>query len=242
MDQIAPNISLRLSNTPDDVNVVRGVLGAFAALLELDPLEGADIDTAVTETCMNVVRHAYDGARGPMEVDIGGRGDELEVTVRDRGIGIRPHIGERRQPHTRLGMPIVHAHTSSLLFRKRSVGGTEVRMTFSTPGAVQPGPPAEQPPWPDGGEHPASGRLDAMLAPPEVARAILPRLLGALAAQAGIPPDRRPDVERFCASVLEATGLEPMLLAAAPGACELHVSARATASAPAQQLSVRSEG
>jgi serine/threonine-protein kinase RsbW len=131
-----PIVSLRLSNRPESVAVVQRALSGVAAELGLDALESNDLNTAVTEVCNNVVLHAYDGQEGQLEVEVHALAGALDVVVRDRGIGIRPHVGERTQPHTGLGMPIVHALTQRLLFSKLAGGGTEVRMQFTTPDAA----------------------------------------------------------------------------------------------------------
>src|ERR1044072_7717082 len=55
----ASDVRLTLPARPENVAVVRHVLGAFAEALQLpDPLI-EDMRLAVTEACTNVVRHAY---------------------------------------------------------------------------------------------------------------------------------------------------------------------------------------
>lgn len=181
-----PIVSLCLSNRPESVAVVQRALSGVAAELGLDALESNDLNTAVTEVCNNVVLHAYDGQEGQLEVEVHALAGALDVVVRDRGIGIRPHVGERTQPHTGLGMPIVHALTQRLLFSKLAGGGTEVRMQFTTPDAAVLEPLAD-----DATPDPESVRAGAgehaialALAPSSVTHAVLPEFLRALAKQA----------------------------------------------------------
>ncbi len=62
----------------------------------------ADLKTVVTEACMNVVVHAYQGEPGPLNVEAEPDADGLTVVVRDPGVGIRPQADvEPRQPAPR---------------------------------------------------------------------------------------------------------------------------------------------
>jgi len=184
MGEIA-NVSVRLSSAPESVAVVQQALGGVAAELGLDALEANDVNTAVTEVCNNVVLHAYEGTRGPLEVAVHVLAGALEVVVRDRGIGIRPHLGERTQPHTGLGMPIVHALTQRLVFSKLDGGGTEVRLLFTTPDVLAPDALAgDQLESRTAGEGEDEHTIAIALGPSTIARAVLPRILGALAKRA----------------------------------------------------------
>src|SRR5918992_627110 len=55
------DIRLTLPARPENVAVVRHVLGALAEALALPPALVDDVRLAVTEACTNVVRHAYEG-------------------------------------------------------------------------------------------------------------------------------------------------------------------------------------
>ena len=60
------DVRLTLPARPENVAVVRHVLGAFAEALQLPDPVIEDMRLAVTEACTNVVRHAYaDGEPGP---------------------------------------------------------------------------------------------------------------------------------------------------------------------------------
>src|SRR5919202_2855350 len=65
------DVRLTLPARPENVSVIRHVLGAFAEALHLPDPVIEDIRLAVTEACTNVVRHAYgDGQSGPIDVRI----------------------------------------------------------------------------------------------------------------------------------------------------------------------------
>src|ERR671916_50198 len=78
----ASDVRLTLPARPENVAVVRHVLGAFAEALQLPDPVIEDMRLAVTEACTNVVRHAYaDGEPGPVEILIRPAGEELQVVV-----------------------------------------------------------------------------------------------------------------------------------------------------------------
>ena len=135
-----PDVRLELLNTPDSVRVVASAVDGLVEVLELDALEADAIQTAVAEACKNVVLHAYEGVEGPLAVEIRAGPETIEATVVDHGIGIRPHVGERRYPHNGLGLPIIHQHAWRVTYTNLPGGGTDVRMEFAVePTSAAPG-------------------------------------------------------------------------------------------------------
>ena len=58
----APSIvALELPSIPENLTLVRGMLGGVAELREMDPELLDDVKTAVSEAANNVVMHAYLG-------------------------------------------------------------------------------------------------------------------------------------------------------------------------------------
>jgi anti-sigma regulatory factor (Ser/Thr protein kinase) len=187
-----PNIRLNLSNRPENVVLVRETLAGAAEAIGLDALDLDDIRTAVTEACNNVVLHAYEGEEGPLEVEIYAAGALLDVFVRDHGIGMQPPTSED-QWIVGIGLPVIEALVQSVEFADTADGGTEVRMRFATPGAQTLEPPDEALGSVDGarGEATTTSVTIAPVAP--LARTVLPRLLGVLAARAHFSTDRISD-------------------------------------------------
>src|SRR6478736_10254541 len=65
------DVKLTLPARPENVSVIRHVLGAFAEALRLPDDLVEDLRLAVTEACTNVVRHAYPPEHtGPVEISI----------------------------------------------------------------------------------------------------------------------------------------------------------------------------
>lgn len=182
-----PNLRLTLTNRAENVAVVHEVVSGLSRALGLDALEGGDLDTAVGEACKNVVWHAYEGTEGPLELELYASPATIEVVVRDHGIGIRPHVGERTLPHTGIGLPIVHALTRRVVYTNLPEGGTELRMHFEMPGVRAPERPREhESTLVLGTDLPAADNsLEMWLSPGSLLTAVLPGVLGRLAIGAG---------------------------------------------------------
>jgi serine/threonine-protein kinase RsbW len=131
IDPVEPlnsDVRLTLPARPENVAVVRHVLGAFAEALHL-PVDAVDaMRLAVTEACTNVVRHAYDDVEpGPLEIVIRPAGEVLEVIVSDHGRGIGP------SPDTAgpgLGLPLIAALVHSLEIQHAPRAGSRLAMSF----------------------------------------------------------------------------------------------------------------
>jgi serine/threonine-protein kinase RsbW len=125
----ASDVRLTLPARPENVSVIRHVLGAFAESLDLPADLIADIRLAVTEACTNVVRHAYhDGETGPIDVVIRPGQDRLELIVSDRGRGIGPSPDVDGPG---LGLPLIAALADSLDIRPAPSRGSRLAMSFS---------------------------------------------------------------------------------------------------------------
>jgi len=191
-----PNVHLSLPNNAENVLVVRQALNGVAAVLALDAIETNDLITAVTEACNNVVMHAYDGGEGPLEVDVYALSDALAVVVRDRGSGIREREREHEHAHTGMGIPVIEALSRRVEFAEALDGGTEVRMEFDAPSAPSLAPiDGDEPTSTQAVHSELPGTIELRLAPNAITRAVLPRVLSALAARAYFSTDRIADVQ-----------------------------------------------
>jgi serine/threonine-protein kinase RsbW len=126
--QLSSDVRLTLPARPENVAVIRHVLGAFAVALRLPPDLVEDMRLAVTEACTNVVRHAYqDGEPGPIDVVIRPNGDRLDLIVADHGQGIGPSTDVAGPG---LGMPLIAALADSVEVRHWPRRGSRVTMSF----------------------------------------------------------------------------------------------------------------
>jgi len=189
-----PNVRLKLANSPANVLLVRQALGGLAEAIGLDRVELNDMNTAVTEACNNVVVHAYGEAEGPLEVELYALPAQLCVVVRDHGGGIDPHVDESQRG---IGLRLIEALCDRVRFEDVPGGGTELRMSFQTELAGALGVPRDarglelSASCPNG-----SGQTTRIaIAPSRLARAVLPRVLAALAVHADFSTDRISDTQ-----------------------------------------------
>jgi serine/threonine-protein kinase RsbW len=126
----ARDLKLALPARAENVAIVRHALAGLAEAMEMEADRVADLKTVVTEACMNVVVHAYDGEDGPLAVDAHREGEALVVVVRDEGAGIRPRPESQRQS-LKMGLPLIAALSSSFEIRGGPRRGTEVTMRVS---------------------------------------------------------------------------------------------------------------
>jgi serine/threonine-protein kinase RsbW len=204
-----PNVRLSLSNSAENVLLVRRVLSALAEIVSVDAVELNDINTAVSEACNNVVLHAYGGEEGPMEVDICSRPRGLSILVRDHGRGI-PGFSDALAEQAAgggIGLPVIRALAKEVEFRDLSGGGTAVRMEFATARAVG----LQQPPQADGlitraiPARDISNTAAIAIAPSTLARTIVPCVVSALAARAYFSTDRISDAELLADTLVAHT-------------------------------------
>ena len=127
---MSSDVRLTLPARPENVAVIRHVLGAFAEALQLPADLVEDMRLAVTEACTNVVRHAYhDGEPGPIDVVIRPNGTKLELIVSDHGAGIGPSP-DLAGPG--LGLPLIAALTADLeISHGPDNRGSRVAMSFA---------------------------------------------------------------------------------------------------------------
>lgn len=185
-----PNVRLSLPSRPENVLLVRQALRGLADAVELDAIELNDISTALSEACNNVVAHAYPDADGPMEVELWASPDGLEVLVRDHGCGLKPHASEPSEIGG-IGIPVMLALADSVEFAGIDGEGTDVRMRFATPKTAildtMPGGGQDELP----GERELPGEAVYLaVGPPRLARAVVARVLAAVAARARLSTER----------------------------------------------------
>src|SRR3954453_3650643 len=128
-DLTTTDVKLTLPARPENVSVIRHVLGAFAESLRLPDDLVEDLRLAVTEACTNVVRHAYPPERpGPVEITFVPTDEEVSVVVADFGRGIGPS-SDTTGPG--LGLPLIAAIADEVELQPVPGGGSRVAMTFA---------------------------------------------------------------------------------------------------------------
>src|SRR3954468_7630410 len=129
VQRVETDVKLTLPARPENVSVIRHVLGAFAEALRLPDDLVEDLRLAVTEACTNVVRHAYPAERpGTVEISIVPTEDQVSVVVADSGRGIGSS-SDTTGPG--LGLPLIAAIADEVELLPVPGGGSRVAMTFA---------------------------------------------------------------------------------------------------------------
>jgi serine/threonine-protein kinase RsbW len=181
-------LQMMLPAKAENVAVIRHALAGLAEEIGMDEPGLADLKTVVTEACMNVVAHAYQGEPGPLSVEANPDGGGLTVIVRDQGVGIRPQA-DVDQPSLRLGLSLIAALSSSFAISGGLDRGTEVTMRVPLRGGGTNGtgdPVSIEPAKPDSTTEVVTDR-------PELLGPVLARMIGALAARRDLSVDRVSD-------------------------------------------------
>jgi anti-sigma regulatory factor (Ser/Thr protein kinase) len=210
-------VRLELSSRAENVPLVRQALGGLADAIGLSPADLNDIGTAVTEACTNASLHAYGGEEGPLEVELLADAGAIVALVRDRGVGL---TFDTRAPVefptdvdgelAGIGVPSILSLATNARWVQPDGGGTEVEMTFSIRlKALESGVPATL--LESANVEPVELRdaIEVAMAPLEVARGVLPRLLSAMAARAHFSVQRHADVQRIGSVALGTAGSWP---------------------------------
>ncbi|HET8862891.1 MAG TPA: ATP-binding protein [Solirubrobacterales bacterium] len=171
----------------ENVAVIRHALAGLAEEIGMDEPGLADLKTVVTEACMNVVVHAYQGQPGPLSVEAKPDTDGLTVTVRDEGVGIRPQADSDRDS-LRLGLSLIAALSSSFSIAGGLDRGTEITMRVPLKGGGTDGrgDPVAMKPYP-------ADRTEVVIDRSELLAPVLARVVGALAARRDLSVDRVSD-------------------------------------------------
>jgi serine/threonine-protein kinase RsbW len=197
---VTDEVQLRLAARPENVALVRQALSGIGDTFAVQPALLADMKTAVTEACNNVVLHAYPDHDGMLEVEASPDDDYVTVIVRDHGDGMQPGSVQPDEPSLGLGLPLIAALSHRFEIRGGTGRGIEVRMLFLVDDAAEAGNgieatvDAEAPTAPvrKSGEE-ASKATGVAITPGRIMAPVLGRLAAMLAARADFSLERLSD-------------------------------------------------
>ena len=117
-----------VSAEPASVAPLRSELTAWAR--SMGARDPDAIALAVSEACTNIVVHAYreQPAPGPIIAAAERRGTELQITIADRGCGLRPRCDS---PGLGLGLALISRVAQRVAIEASAATGTTVCMTFA---------------------------------------------------------------------------------------------------------------
>lgn len=136
MTAVAAREHWELPAEPESVTLSRGRVRTFAKEHGASAEDIVDLTLAVTEAVTNAVIHAFiDREPGVVRVTLTTAADELTVVVSDNGRGMQPRADS---PGLGLGLPTIGRLAAQVDLREAPGGGTELSMTFATPGVLGP--------------------------------------------------------------------------------------------------------
>jgi anti-sigma regulatory factor (Ser/Thr protein kinase) len=188
MSEMPKGLHMTLPARAENVALVRHTLAGLAEEIGMDEAGIADLKTVVTEACMNVVVHAYDGEPGPLSIEAEPYPEGLTIAVRDAGAGIRPQADPER-PSLRLGLSLIAALSGSFAISGGLDQGTEVRMRLPLRGG---GPSGNGEPV--GVVSSSADETEIVIGRSELLGPVLGRVVGAVAARQDLSVDRISDV------------------------------------------------
>jgi serine/threonine-protein kinase RsbW len=193
MTSARTDIQLYLPARAENVALVRQLLSGVAEVLPVEPMLLADMKTAVTEACNNVVLHAYPDEVGTLIVEASPEPELITVIVRDHGLGMQPKSIEPDEPSLGLGLPLIASLSDRFEVRGGTGLGIEVRMKFCVNDRAnldengRPAGSAELPPTPPPSAERAAG---VTFTPGPMMAPVLGRLTAMIASRADFPLDR----------------------------------------------------
>jgi two-component sensor histidine kinase len=110
--------------------------------IEIDPDRAVAIGIIVNELVMNAVKYAYPDSAGPIHVVLNAKGDDLELSIADDGVGLNVKTDPRS---TGMGQRIVTAMAQKLdasVERDPGHAGTRMVLRFRRADAPAPAKPA----------------------------------------------------------------------------------------------------
>ena len=114
----------------------RSCVAAFCVQANPSLDEITDIKTAVSEAVTNSIVHGYAGKKGKVMINVGLKGNMVNITIADNGVGIA-NINEARQPffttkakeeRSGMGFTLMESFMDSLDVQNNPSGGTIVIM------------------------------------------------------------------------------------------------------------------
>lgn len=130
-----PELALRLPAEADNLPLLRQGFRSFAHGVGID--DPADAELGITEACANVIKHAYDGGDGEVELLLSRPDSRLEAKVVDSGSGIPEPVLAARRSDDGFGLVLMDGVASDLALSS-SPSGTTVTMEFPIEGDPPP--------------------------------------------------------------------------------------------------------
>lgn len=130
------NFYMEMDSLSRNEEFARVVIAVFASRLNPTLEELDDLKTAVSEAVTNAVIHGYQGKEGRICIEAAAEGQELEVVIRDAGVGIADvkramepmYTSDTSGERSGMGFSFMEAFMDEVQVESSPGGGTTVRM------------------------------------------------------------------------------------------------------------------
>lgn len=130
-------MTMEFDSHSSNESFARVAVAAFAARLDPTMEEITDIKTAVSEAVTNCIIHGYEGGAGKIRIDCKMKGNELFITVTDKGCGIADvkkameplYTSKPELERSGMGFAFMEAFMDELRVSSIPSGGTVVQMS-----------------------------------------------------------------------------------------------------------------
>ena len=184
MSSHTTELRLALAARPENLALVRQALSGLADGVSIPERPLADLKQIATEACMNAVVHAYpDRDDGRIDVSAIANNGEVELRVRDWGVGFRPRPASG-EGSLHLGLPLIASVVDSFAIESPEGGGTALVARVRTHPEGD-----EEPPVMPAAPKEAEIAIDAGVS----AKPVIARVLAMAATRAGFSLDRMSD-------------------------------------------------
>jgi anti-sigma regulatory factor (Ser/Thr protein kinase) len=138
----ASDITVRALAVPRMLCAVRGAVRGYLEAAGFAPDRRDAVVLAVDEACSNVVRHAYAGEEGGLELGLAERDGWLEVRLSDRGKPMPPDALKRKPPAPPdretvkpggLGVGLIHEVFEEVDYARGEDGTNVLRLRLPVP-------------------------------------------------------------------------------------------------------------
>jgi len=185
MSAPATELSLALAAKPENLALVRQALSGLADGVSIPERPLADLKQIATEACMNAVVHAYpDRDDGRIDVSAIATNGQVELRVRDWGVGFRPRPASS-EGSLHLGLPLIASIVDSFSIENAEGGGTSliarVKTTETEDAEIVPEMPS------------APKEAELAIDAGQAAKPVIARVLAIAATRAGFSLDRMSD-------------------------------------------------
>ena len=124
---------LKIKGITENIGLARVTVASFASQLNFTISELEELKVAISEAVSNAIIHGYEHRTGEVVLNLKINGDQLEVVVEDKGVGIKDIDSAFQPSYTTedrmgLGLTFINSFMDDLEINSTPDEGTKLRM------------------------------------------------------------------------------------------------------------------